>query len=69
MRDQKWQISLCILMVLLPVVAWFLWSLVYGPLAAGYVIGLVAFVPFLFTSSLLLCYLLGLGKGPPEPDN
>ncbi|MEX2168451.1 MAG: hypothetical protein WD851_04025 [Pirellulales bacterium] len=69
MRDQKWQILLCILVVLGPVVAWSSWSLIYGPLPAGYVIGLVAFVPFLFTSSLLLCYLLGLGKGQPGPDN
>jgi hypothetical protein len=45
------------------------WVFVTGVWMVGYAIGIVVFVPFVFTASLLLCYLLGLGKGPPGADN
>ena len=67
MRDQKGRI-LCMLVLGL-LVGYSCWVFITDVWMVGYAIGMVVFVPFVFTASLLLCHLLGLGKGPPGPDN
>lgn len=68
MRTRTLQVLLCFVALCLLAVYAF-WLTVVEHRIDGLFLGMVIFVPFVFTASLLLCYMLGLGKGPPGPDN
>lgn len=68
MINKKSQMLVFVLILGL-IVVWVSWAMILGGWFGVVAAAMLAFVPFVFAASLLLCYLLGLGKGPPGPDN